>query len=84
MIYQIEYLEEVYDQLKRIPRNIRKDITKAIRERLSVTPHRFKPLVGNWRGYYRLRVGEYRVVYKIEDERVTVVVVRVAPRGCVY
>lgn len=84
MNYRIEYLEEVYDQFKKIPKNIRKVITKAIRERLAVAPHRFRPLAGGWRGYYRLRVGDYRVIYKIEEQRVTVVVVRVAPRGCVY
>ena len=33
---------------------------------------------------WRIRVGEWRVVYRIDDGRVVVVVVRVAPRGGVY
>ena len=33
---------------------------------------------------WRIRVGDWRVVYRIDDGRVVVVVVRVAPRGGVY
>lgn len=84
MNYQIELTEDALKELSRIPRNIRNGILTAIEERPSEAPRRFKPLVGNWNGFFRLRVGDYRVIYKVEDKRVTVVVVRVAPRGCVY
>jgi mRNA interferase RelE/StbE len=33
---------------------------------------------------WRLRVGEYRVVYEVRDSDVLVIVVNVAPRGDVY
>ena len=33
---------------------------------------------------YRLRVGDYRVVYRIQDERLIVLVVRIAHRRDVY
>jgi mRNA interferase RelE/StbE len=33
---------------------------------------------------WRIRVGDWRVVYRIDDGRVVVIVVRVAPRGGVY
>ena len=33
---------------------------------------------------WRVRVGTWRVVYRIEDGRLVVVVVRIAPRGEVY
>ena len=81
MNYRIEITEDALNQLSKFPRNIRNGILKAIRERLSENPHRFKPLVCNWKGFFRLRIGDYRVIYKVEEERVTVVVVRVAPRG---
>ena len=84
MLYKIEYLDDVYDQLAAIPRNIRESIVRAINERLTITPYRFKPLVCNWKGYFRMRVGDYRVIYRFEDEKVTVVIVRAAARGNVY
>lgn len=43
-----------------------------------------KPLVGDWNGYWRWRMGDYRVIAKIEDERVVIIVVRVAHRREVY
>lgn len=45
-------------------------------------PHGCVKLTGS--GEYRIRVGDYRVVYLIEDARLVVIVVRVGPRGDVY
>jgi mRNA interferase RelE/StbE len=84
MSYKIEYLEEVFYQLAKIPKNIRNTITKAISERLSVNPYRFKSLVCNWKGFFRMRVGDYRVIYKVNKNDVTVLIVRVDSRGKVY
>jgi mRNA interferase RelE/StbE len=33
---------------------------------------------------YRLRVGDWRVVYTIHEQALMIVVVRIAPRGEVY
>jgi mRNA interferase RelE/StbE len=33
---------------------------------------------------WRIRVGAYRIVYAIEDDRLLVMVVRIGPRGSVY
>lgn len=33
---------------------------------------------------YRLRVGDWRIMYSIEDEELVVLVIRIAPRGEVY
>jgi len=41
-------------------------------------------LVGEHEGYWRWRIGDYRVVARVEDERITVLVVRVAHRQEVY
>ncbi len=43
-----------------------------------------KPLKGNYSGYYRYRVGDYRVVYSIDDEVVTVNIILIAHRSRVY
>lgn len=43
-----------------------------------------KPLTGDLNGFYRLRVGEYRVVFSIIHDRKTIAVVNIAPRGNVY
>jgi mRNA interferase RelE/StbE len=35
-------------------------------------------------GLWRIRVGDWRVVYRIEDARLVVLVISLAPRGGVY
>jgi mRNA interferase RelE/StbE len=42
------------------------------------------PLVGEHAGYWRWRIGDYRVVARIEDARVVILVVRVGHRREVY
>ena len=56
-------------------------------ERLHAEPHRhpnIKPLRGPLVGHYRYRVGDYRVVYRIDEEDRVVVVVIIAHRREVY
>ncbi len=84
MSYQIKLTDDALKQLAKIPRHIRNSILRAIEERLSEIPSRFKPLVCNCDWCFRMRVGDYRVIYKVEDEKVTVVIVRIAVRGNVY
>jgi len=43
-----------------------------------------KPLKGKFAGYYRYRVGDYRVVYYINDEQRIVIVTIIAHRNKVY
>ncbi|MEM8781027.1 MAG: type II toxin-antitoxin system RelE/ParE family toxin [Cyanobacteria bacterium P01_G01_bin.49] len=43
-----------------------------------------KPLKGSYSGYYRYRVGDYRVVYSIEDDLVAVNIIIIAHRSKVY
>ncbi len=43
-----------------------------------------KPLKGNLAGYYRYRIGDYRVIYLIDDETNQVIVDIIAHRRDVY
>jgi mRNA interferase RelE/StbE len=84
MLYRIDYDEEVFSQLAKIPRNVRETIMVAIEERLSVNPFRFKYFSGELKRYYRLRIGDYRVIYHILNKEVTVLTVKIGTRGNVY
>ena len=42
------------------------------------------PLKGTNRSLWRMRVGDYRVLYRIEDERLTVIVIDIGNRRDVY
>ena len=84
MAYQVAILPAALRQLAKLPRIAQERIQQRI-EALSDDPRPpgTKALVGR-SGFYRLRVGDYRVIYDIRDEILTVLVVRVGPRREVY
>ena len=84
--YQIRYLEEVVKKhIPDIPSKARALIKRAIEERLMVDPVRFgKPLRYSLKGHRRLRVSDYRVVYRIEVKINVVIIVAIKHRKSVY
>jgi mRNA interferase RelE/StbE len=47
-------------------------------------PRRARPLKGEFKGLWRLRVGDYRIIYEISDQAHLVTVAAIGPRGAVY
>ena len=81
-MWQVEIHPPVWEEdFAALDRSIQQRITKAIRKKLSINPQAFgKALSGPLKGYWRLRVDDYRVIYRIEEHRVTVVVIKVGMR----
>ena len=67
MSYTILYHPKVKEEdIESLDKKKRKTIAKAIEARLSNQPERYgKPLRGTLKGYWKLRVGDIRVVFKI-------------------
>ena len=84
--YTIEYLGSVVDEdIIALPKLAKRQIQKAIEERLTVDPIGFgKPLRFSLKGHRRLRVGDYRVVYRIEVENNSVLVIVIKNRKDIY
>ena len=85
MKFKIEYLESVVrEDIPTLSPPDRKRIRKAIEERLCTNPIEYgKPLQYSLKGCRRLRVGDYRVIYRIEDPQ-TVLIVKIGHRKEVY
>lgn len=85
MIYRIEYLATVIaDDLAELPKAIKTEIRKAIEKKLITHPIEFgKPLRYSLKGARRLRVGDYRVIYRIESANV-VLIIKIGHRKEVY
>jgi mRNA interferase RelE/StbE len=83
--YVVELAAAAAKALAKLDKQSRLRIAGAI-ELLSVDPRppAAKQLRGGSDGRWRLRVGDYRVVYAIEDDRLVVLVLRVAHRREVY
>jgi mRNA interferase RelE/StbE len=82
--YRVELTRSAEKDLRRVDKNRLPAIYLAI-EALSDTPRPdgVKKLAGADRTY-RIRVGDYRIVYEIEDDVLVVLVIRIAHRKDVY
>ena len=84
MSYKILIDDKVIKDLKKIDKTWQSRILHKIKTVLAEDPYRGKRLVGNLSPYWRLRVGDYRIIYEIEEERVIVEVIRIKHRKEVY
>jgi mRNA interferase RelE/StbE len=82
--YKILIDDKVIKDLKKIDRGWQKRIVEKIRNTLSTDPYQGKRLVGTLSPYWRIRVGDYRIVYSIDDTTVTVEVILIRHRKEVY
>ena len=85
MTYRIDYLRTVVtDDIPALPKSAKRQIRRAIEAKLTTHPFELgKPLRYSLRGARRLRVGDYRVVYRIEPPDV-VLVIKIGHRREVY
>lgn len=64
---------ELEDDLRRVPGNLATRILDAVEQRLSSSPDRYgQRLRQSLHGYWKMRVGDYRVVYEIAGRTVRV------------
>lgn len=84
--YSVEYLESVVKQdIPDLPASAKKMIQKAIEERLMVDPISFgKPLRYSLKGHRRLRVSNYRIVYRIHQDLRKIIIVAIKHRKDIY
>jgi mRNA interferase RelE/StbE len=84
MSFVIEYHESVVkEDIPRLSSDIKKQIKSAIEKKLTTFPEMFgKPLRRSLKGYRKLRVGDYRVIFRIETH--TIKVLAIMHRSVVY
>jgi mRNA interferase RelE/StbE len=82
--YKILFDDKVAKDLKKIDRVWQKRILSKIKTALAADPHMGKKLVGDLSPFWRLRVGNYRVIYAIDEGVVTVEVIKIRHRKDAY
>jgi mRNA interferase RelE/StbE len=82
--YDVRLLVTARRQFLRVPARIRSRVGSAIRALAAdPRPPGCKKLVGST-AYYRIRVGDYRVLYEVRDREVLVLVIKIGDRREVY
>ena len=72
---------ETYNIWNEVRNGIRKFFQKMKGEDVNIN---LKKLVGNWEGYYRIRIGKMRLIFKVHKENKEIFVEKVDYRGDVY
>lgn len=66
-------MDEVFGDVEDLPGNTKARVKKVIEERLKVAPDQYgERLRRDLHGLWKLRVGDYRIVYQIDNGTVTV------------
>ena len=81
--YKIEIKKSATKEIEKLPKNVLKRVIEKIQSLgTEPRPHGCKKLTADEK--YRVRVGNYRILYRIEDEVLVVIVVKVGHRKEIY
>ena len=83
MAYSLKIKRSALEEIQVLPKPERLRVVEAI-DRLPENPHVGKLLKGDLSGLRRIRTGDYRIVYEIDEGQVVVLVLRIAHRKNVY
>lgn len=86
MTYQVTYSPKARRSISEsLPEAVAAACIEFIGSALAENPHRVgKPLVGPLAGLYAARRGEFRIIYKINDRQVSVLIVTIEHRRDAY
>lgn len=83
--WTIVYVESAVQDIRELDGSVRKIIKKAIEDKLGSDPLKYGlPLRRTLKKFFKLRVGDYRIIYQIEKSEVVVLIVKIGHRREVY
>jgi mRNA interferase RelE/StbE len=83
--YDIEWASPALRALDRLPEKVATAVIEFVYTSLAMSPHRVgRPLRFELEGLYSARRGDYRIVYRIDDDHATIVIDTIAHRSDVH
>ncbi|OPX34904.1 MAG: addiction module toxin RelE [Desulfobacteraceae bacterium 4484_190.1] len=87
MAWQINITKTAKKQIEKIDSSVKKKILNYLKTRIATDedPRRFgAPLCRDMAGLWKYRIGNYRIICEIQDQKVTVLVLRLGHRSKIY
>lgn len=83
-MFRVEYAKGVVKDLKKLPKETAKKALGIVETILAKDPSQGIPLKGSYKGLWKYRVGDYRIVYSVESHHLVILVLRIRHRKDVY
>jgi mRNA interferase RelE/StbE len=85
--WTVEFDDRARRELRKLDLKVQRDILRYLRERIaaSANPRQFgRPLRKNLAGLWRYRVGDYRLICRLEEDRFVVLVIKAGHQRTIY
>ena len=83
--YDVEWASAALRAIDRLPEKVATAVIEFVYTSLATSPHRVgRPLRFELEGLYSARRGDYRIVYRIDDDHATIVIDTIAHRSDIY
>lgn len=84
-MYEVILLRQAQRYFERLDKSMARRLSDVFKEFEALGyPEHSAPLQGELAGLWRLRVGDFRVIFEVNEEERRVNVLRIGPRGDVY
>ncbi|WP_245939626.1 type II toxin-antitoxin system RelE family toxin [endosymbiont GvMRE of Glomus versiforme] len=84
-MYKVEWKDQAKKDLKKLDRSMAKKIVYEVETHLVKNPTELgKPLTGDRKGQWRYRFSSYRVIYKIKEKELIILVLEAGHRREIY
>jgi mRNA interferase RelE/StbE len=85
MTWQVVFTKKAQKQINQLDKPVQSRLKKSIIEKLIINPAAYlEPLLGDFGGYYKFRVGDYRLICSKEDDKLIVIIIELGHRKEVY
>ena len=83
-MFEIRFKKSVKKDLQKLSKSVQKRVLDNIQRNLAKDPYKGKALSGEFKGLYRWRAGNLRVIYEIKNKQLIVLVLKIGDRKDVY
>ena len=84
MVYSIEFRPSVLKSLRRFPKRDLVRIKKKIDDLAKTLPDPATTKMKGENSFHKIRIGDYRIIYEIQNDRLVILVVKIGHRKDVY
>jgi len=84
--YEIEFSKKARKSFKKLPQNIQSVILQKIDKLIffDYDMQNIKKLKGQYKELYRLRVGDYRILFQVKNQKLIIIIIDILPRSRSY